>query len=270
MYPARFFDLFPPHPQDDRVFVAMSFDALLDARWKQVIEPGVWQAGLRPYRVDASTISDSILTEIEQGIGTSRLVLADISLVGSTRNANVLYEVGLAHAVRQPQEVILFRSDSDRLLFDLSNVRVNRYDPDHDPTGARDSVTRAIEDARRETDLRRSLAVERAVRSLDIYAITLLMAAHDPEGIQDPVLDTIADVLGSVGYIQALPRLLDAGLLQVEWRSVPEFTPDKYPRMTDFTRKHVRYGLTRLGEATRAAYLENVLAAIRPTPPVTE
>src|SRR5512142_302622 len=114
MYPAHFFDLFPPFPRDDRVFVAMSFDPLLEPRWASVIEPGVSDAGLKAYRVNASKISDSIVTEIEQGSANARLVLADVSLVGSTRNANVLYEVGLAHAVRQPQEVLLFRSDSER------------------------------------------------------------------------------------------------------------------------------------------------------------
>ncbi len=75
--------------------------------------------------------SDSILTEILDGIGRCRAFLADISLIGEIentpiRNANVLYEVGLAHAVRLPQEVLLFRSDDRPLMFDMANIRVNR------------------------------------------------------------------------------------------------------------------------------------------------
>ena len=129
MYPAHLFELFPPFPRDERVFVAMSFDPALRLRWTNVIEPAVREAGLEPFRVDASKVSDSILTEILQGIARARLILADISSVGGVRNANVLYEVGMAHAARQPQEVLLFRSDSDRLLFDVSNVRVNAFHP---------------------------------------------------------------------------------------------------------------------------------------------
>ena len=61
------------------------------------------------------------------GITSSRLFLADVTSIGKRddvpiRNGNVMYEIGLAHAVRLPEEVLLFRSDSDRLLFDLANV----------------------------------------------------------------------------------------------------------------------------------------------------
>jgi hypothetical protein len=148
--------------------------------------------------------------------------------------------------------------------FDLSNVRVNEYDPDRNPKEARRQVADAVSTALKEIDLRRSLAVERAVRALDENGLTVLMAAHGEDGVQNPALNTIAEVLGSIGHIQALPRLLDAGLLRVEWLAAPSFTPKEYPRMTDFTRKHVRYRLTPLGEATRAAYMDRVLAAIRP------
>ena len=178
MYPAHLFALVPPFHGDNRVFVAMSFDPLLERRWTEVIEPGVADARLRAYRVDASKISDSIIKEIEQGIATARLVLADVSIVGSTRNGNVMYEVGLAHAVRQPQEVILFRSDGERLLFDLSPVRVNSYEPDHDPSHARLALKEAVLDALKDVDVRKSIAVERAANSMDEPSIIVLTAAQ--------------------------------------------------------------------------------------------
>ena len=56
-------------------------------------------------------------------------------------NANVLYEVGLAHALRAPEQVLLFRSDADPLLFDVSGIRVHTYDPDGDPEGAKKKLT---------------------------------------------------------------------------------------------------------------------------------
>ncbi|MEA3323966.1 MAG: hypothetical protein U9Q37_02350 [Euryarchaeota archaeon] len=97
---------------------------------------------MEPVRVDVRCISDSIVTEIFQGIAHHLVVFADVTTIAYVddkpiRNANVLYEVGLAHAIRLPEEVILFRSDEDQLIFDITNVRVNSYDPDTDPSTAR-------------------------------------------------------------------------------------------------------------------------------------
>jgi len=69
-----------------------------------------------------------------------------------------MYEVGLAHALRLPEEVILFRSDSDPLLFDVANVRVNWYDPDGNPEEARRKVADIIIEALKEVDLKKNLA----------------------------------------------------------------------------------------------------------------
>jgi len=56
------------------------------------------------------------------------------------RNENVLYEVGIAHSSRLPEEVIFFRSDNDKLLVDLANIRINSYDPDGDPKKSKELV----------------------------------------------------------------------------------------------------------------------------------
>ena len=66
-------------------------------------------------RVNATILFGSIITDILDGIAHSKLVLADISVAttgkwAGQRNGNVMYEVGLAHAVRQSTEVLLIRS----------------------------------------------------------------------------------------------------------------------------------------------------------------
>src|SRR5687768_3983687 len=129
MYPATYFSLFPAFPRDNRVFVAMSFEERFDARWKDVLAPAVGLiqnngVPLDAHRVDLRNASDSILTEILDGIARCRVFLGDISAIGEingkpVRSANVLYEVGLAHAVRQPEEVVLLRSDDAALGFDI-------------------------------------------------------------------------------------------------------------------------------------------------------
>lgn len=132
VYPARYFRSFPAFPASDRAFVAMSFDPRLQGRWEDVIRAGVLAAGLQPHRVDLSVLGDSILTEIMDGVAGSRLVLADVTTLDGHRNANVMYELGMSHAVRQPEEVLILRSDSDRLPFDTATLRVVTYNPDED------------------------------------------------------------------------------------------------------------------------------------------
>lgn len=116
------------------VFVAMSFAGTLAKRFKEVIEPAIQAVThrgrqLKANRVDLSQSGDSILTDIADGIAHAELVLADVSSVGkdaktgdSYRNGNVMYEVGLALATRQPSEVLLVRDDRDPFLFDVSTV----------------------------------------------------------------------------------------------------------------------------------------------------
>ena len=129
MFRSLFYHLFPAFPREDTAFVAMSFAEAFSSRWENVLAPAIGRVkvndkALAPVRVDARKVSDSILTEILDGIGRARVVLADITAHDARgfrgRNGNVMYEVGLAHAVRLPEEVLLFRSDDQQLLFDVS------------------------------------------------------------------------------------------------------------------------------------------------------
>lgn len=118
-----------------QIFVAMSFDDKYKPRFNDIIAPAIHSikvggVSLEPYRVDLSKTGDSILTDINDGIAHSQLVLADVSssvgkdsITGEPyRNANVMYEVGLALACRQPTEVLLIRDDRDKFLFDVSTI----------------------------------------------------------------------------------------------------------------------------------------------------
>ena len=111
MYPFHLFGLFPPFPREDKVFVAMSFDSRMNTRWEKVIAPAIRNVSvnsrpLEPLRVDTRRVSDSVLTDILNGIGNCRIVFADITALDvlngvGIRNSNVLYEVGIAHASRR-------------------------------------------------------------------------------------------------------------------------------------------------------------------------
>ena len=156
---------------------------------------------LEPHRVDTRTISDSILTEILGGVTNDRLIFADLttlSYVGDNaiRNGNVMYEIGLAHAVRLAEEVIIFRSDSYSLLFDLAHVRVNSYEPDTSPEHASDKVTATLVDALKEIDSKRHLSTKSAAQSLDYTSLLLLSRAIAEGGIQHFSTRTMGEALG--------------------------------------------------------------------------
>lgn len=257
MYPATYLGLFPAFPRDDRAFVAMSFDYRFDVRWQNVIAPGIRSVRvdnvpLEPHRVDLRRVSDSVLTEILDGIGRCRVFVADITSIGdldgrAIRNANVMYEVGLAHAVRLPEEVILLRSDDRELIFDVANIRVHRYDPDGSPETARRFVGDTIVASLREVDLRKGLAVRRAAESLDFPSWMLLVEAHGTGSVGHPSMRTVGQVLGGMSRAQALARLLDIGALQAELISV---TPELLIRGDETPAEElVTYRITPFGAA---------------------
>jgi hypothetical protein len=135
MYPQLFLRTFWQMQFKPQIFVAMSFDDKYKPRFDDIIAPAIRSievdgVSLEPHRVDISKSGDSILTDINDGIAHSQLVLADVSssigkdsITGQPyRNANVMYEVGLALACRQPTEILLVRDDHDKFLFDVSTI----------------------------------------------------------------------------------------------------------------------------------------------------
>ncbi len=240
MYPAHLFSFFPPFPLEERVFVLMSFAPAFTPRWDNVIKPGIEATNLQASRVDASNISDSILTDILKGVSQSRLVVADLTTLNGIRNGNVMYEVGLAQATRQPEEVILFRSDDDPLLFDIANVRVNSYDPDGTPEPAKQLITRTIYDALREIDQRKSMAVQKAVSVLDETSFLLLVLASNAP-VRYPDLDTMQEALW-LSQVLAIQRLLELGLLKTDY-------PETLPASEAPLRELITYSITPHGQA---------------------
>jgi hypothetical protein len=240
MYPAEILALFPPFPREDKIFVAMSFDPRFDARWKDVLKPSIegieWRSRwLQAHRVDLTRKSDSIITEIVREIAQCRLVLADLTTIGHLdgmsprpiRNGNVLYEVGLAHASRLPQEVILLRSDHDVLDFDIAGVRVHRYDPG-DINNARTEVQRLIRDALESVDLHKSIAVQQGLQSLDFTMYALLQESIIE--IPHPTVRTFGELLAGTERLNAIYRLLSAAMFRAVFKPLtPELMAGAIP-----------------------------------------
>lgn len=232
MYPLNFFNLFPAFPKNNKVFVAMSFSEEFEERWEILISKTISSieiegVKLEPYRVDIDTKGDSIQTEIIKEISDCKLFFADITTIGylndkPIRNGNVMYEVGIAHSVRLPEEVILFRSDEDIILFDITNIRVNYYNPKE----IEESLTRleiALTNALKEIDIQKHLAVERASSQLDFYSWFLLMYCLNYKSFTHPAHRTAGEFLSGSRQNASIIRLLEMGLLQTRFKkTVPE------------------------------------------------
>lgn len=221
MHPRAFLDGFWRNDMAEEVFVAMAFDPAYEPRWdifKAAIEDEPLHGRtLRAVRVDYRRTGDSILTEIANGIAHAQLILADISTIHrweedgkrkSTRNGNVMYEVGLALACRQPVEVILIRDDNDHIVFDVSPIPVLRFDP-MDIPGSASLIRHSLIDRLMERDLAKDLRVTQVLESLSQFEINLLRSNAQVDLLAWPGSSLPAAVA------MALPRLLDKRVLRL-------------------------------------------------------
>ncbi|MHB1033186.1 MAG: hypothetical protein ACYC35_04090 [Pirellulales bacterium] len=229
MHPNVFLKTFWRMDLKPRVFVAMSFAPQYKGRYDAIISPAIQSitinnVPLKAYRVDTSKSGDSILTDIMEGIAHSQMVVADVSTFGTDaqtkhpyRNGNVMYEVGIALACRQPQEVLLIRDDNDHFLFDVSTIPHLTIDFTNVPA-ARQRLQDELMARFRERQYVNDARVQLAIACLSADEMTALkQAAEYTPGTVWGRKDT-----GSVDFfaMASMPRLLDKGLIQLAGRFV--------------------------------------------------
>lgn len=107
----------------DQCFVMMPFASPHGQYYEQVFKPAIEKAGLKPVRADTEIFgTGKIIDQIWGGIRSAKVLLAELT----TRNPNVFYELGLAHALEKP--VVLVSSNEGDVPFDLRHIRVIYYD----------------------------------------------------------------------------------------------------------------------------------------------
>jgi hypothetical protein len=201
------------------IFVAMSFAGPYEKRYQDIIRPAIeaikrGSVALRAVRVDLSKSGDSILSDIMDGIAHSEMVLADVSTVGHDsktgvpyRNGNVMYEVGLALACRQPSEVLLIRDDKDKFLFDVSTIPHKHLDFG-DAEKAKNELSEELILRLRERDHIYDARIQIALATLTAQEHGILKAFAPFAMGQVFHLNK-----GNLGTLAAIPRLLDKQLL---------------------------------------------------------
>lgn len=105
-------------------FVLMPFKKPFDDYYEDVIKPAVMKADLFPKRADEIYSVNPFMTDVWSSIWQARVVLAELT----GRNVNVMYELGLCHAVDVPTVLISQRVDD--IPSDFRHLRCIIYNPD--------------------------------------------------------------------------------------------------------------------------------------------
>lgn len=115
------FPIWPPKefvPSAKLCFVLMPFsDERVAKVYLSVIEPALRAAHLEPNRADERYGAD-VMHDIWAGLNEARLVVADLT----GRNANVFYEIGIAHTLGKPL-ILLSADGGEKIPFDINRFR---------------------------------------------------------------------------------------------------------------------------------------------------
>ncbi len=111
-----------PLPALGHIAVMMPFKSEFNPVY-QAIKDACSALHIDTQRVDEIYKPTKIIDDVFSTIVQSRLVICDLT----DRNANVLYETGLAHA--RNSDVIMITQDMDDIPFDLQQFRVIKYLP---------------------------------------------------------------------------------------------------------------------------------------------
>ena len=103
-------------------FIIMPFGGWFDSYYKEIYVPAIEDAGFVAKRADDLYRPGNIVNDIWRYTNEADIILADLT----TKNSNVFYELGLAHAITKP--AILITASMDDVPFDLRSLRVIEYD----------------------------------------------------------------------------------------------------------------------------------------------
>lgn len=225
MYPREYFDTFWRGDLRNEVFVAMSFAAEFDTVWTDSIRPAIendTQDNPVAHRVDTSTLSGNIITEILDGIAHAKLVFVDISICNSgtwarQRNGNVMYELGLAHAIRQSSEIVAVRSDNEMINFDIVGIRIQRYDL-IDVSTTRNQFAQLLNGSLNIIDNTRGLKIQEAIERLDADSLTLISSHAQDQYFSTEISTTMSEAINvmALGTKNAVRNLLELKMIRCD------------------------------------------------------
>ena len=132
-----------------KAFVIMPFDDVFGWAYTTLIRPSFESAGFDVTRVDDLIGQRRILKDIVLAIREADVVIADLT----DSNANVFYELGVAHAL--DKRVVLISQDITSVPFDLRSYRIIEYGHEDARVfrATKDALTRVAVDTTRNTEV---------------------------------------------------------------------------------------------------------------------
>ena len=183
-----------------------------------VYEPAAIQAGLQPRRGDSIFGAGGVMGQIVRELHRAELMIAEISVI----NANVYYEIGIAHAMRKP--VILLTDDRPTVPFDLQTERCLAYDCTEPDWG--EHLRQDLAQALTETLADKASAIPLAFRQVEhVDASSDLELLKIPELINEWMARLARSQPDVAGGPASDGRALEAGLRETAERMLAEGTP---------------------------------------------
>jgi hypothetical protein len=118
----------PPQEKDPAgLFMLMPFADELKVVFDTAVNKAASALKLKAARADASSSSRAIIAQVWSGIYHAKVIVADCTVLGNRTdvNANVLYEIGIAHTLGK--ETLLISQTPHILPFDIAHLRVIPY-----------------------------------------------------------------------------------------------------------------------------------------------
>ncbi|MBY6756412.1 hypothetical protein HYH82_03650 [Clostridium botulinum] len=89
--------------------------------YEDIFKPAIVKAGFKPYRADDSNASHLIQIDIIERVIKAPMAICDLS----TRNPNVLFELGIRQAFDKP--VVLVQEVGTERIFDINSINTHEY-----------------------------------------------------------------------------------------------------------------------------------------------
>ena len=222
-----------------RCFVIQPFDkGPFDARYEDVLAPAIKDAELEPYRVDLDPAVSIPIESIEDGIQSSYVCLADISL----DNPNVWFEVGYAIAAGKEVVFICSAERKDKFPFDVQHRNITQYS-----TGSRrnlDGLQKKITErlkatvkANEELGVVSRLSPTQKTEGLtphEVAALVILMEQHlSPDSSMIP--DQVRERMRRAGFTDIAVGIALAGLHSKEYIEYRKESDGNYSEWTTCT-----------------------------------
>lgn len=115
--------------QDEKekfAFVVMPFAPEFEDIYNDLIVPALELAGYEVRRADSTLDQENILKSIIRNISQADLIVAELTSL----NSNVMYELGIAHALGRP--TVMLAQSIDEIPFDLQSYRIIVYSTRYD------------------------------------------------------------------------------------------------------------------------------------------